>query len=167
MSLVQGTPVVITAGAGTGGVGLVQGDSLGLLEVTADGVYYLKHRDELEPLVTLGQAAEYFEIEAVPEEDESPPSLATKVLGFGLSSEQLSDFVQEYIVECMGRIRGVGNEQYSQETHQKFEAMSLEELLTYLQEELMDISNYAAMLHIITERMKHALVVTEGEEDEE
>ncbi|WP_367137975.1 hypothetical protein [Saccharothrix sp. HUAS TT1] len=166
MSLVQGAPVLITGGNGTGRVGLVRGDSLGLLEVTADGIYYLKHRDELEPLVTISQAAEFFEIEErQEEEEESPPPIASKILSFGMSSEQLAEFVEGYIVECVGRIRGVGNAQYSQETHQKFEGMSIEELIGYLQEELMDISNYCAMLHIITERVRQALAVTEGEEE--
>jgi hypothetical protein len=65
-----------------------------------------------------------------------------------MTSEQLAESFAEFIGECKGRILGVGAEQYSDGTTQKFETMPLLELIRYAREEAQDLAVYAAMLDI-------------------
>lgn len=110
------------------------------------------HRtDELEPLFTLKQVVD------VKVEEETTPALINAVIPFGMSSDELAEVAAQYIAECVGRIKGVGKDQYSSGTHQKFETMDLDELFEYALEELQDISNYAVFLAIRLERIRHAL----------
>lgn len=107
--------------------------------------------DELEPLFTLNQVVN------VKVEEETTPALINAVIPFGMSSDELAEAAAQYIAECVGRIKGVGKDQYSSGTHQKFETMDLDELFEYALEELQDISNYAVFLAIRLERIRHAL----------
>lgn len=75
----------------------------------------------------------------------------------GMTSEQLADYVSDFIVACTTRVRGVGDEQYSEGTHQKFEAMGVDELFDWAMEEVQDLAVYAAMLHIRLDRVKQAI----------
>lgn len=75
----------------------------------------------------------------------------------GMTSQQLSDEVGHWVAYCQSRITGVGNDQYSTETHQKFEAMELTDLIEYSLEELADQVNYATMLGIRLRRIQGAL----------
>jgi hypothetical protein len=75
----------------------------------------------------------------------------------GMTSQQLSDEVLNWVGYCQSRFTGVGDEQYSTETHQKFEAMHLSELIEYALEELADQVNYATMLGIRFRRIQAAL----------
>jgi hypothetical protein len=75
----------------------------------------------------------------------------------GMTSEQLADYVSDFIVACTTRVKGVGDEQYSEGTHQKFEAMAIDELLEWAEEEVQDLAVYAAMLHIRLRRVRQAL----------
>jgi len=76
----------------------------------------------------------------------------------GMTSEQLADCVSDFIVACTTRVKGVGDEQYSEGTHQKFEAMSIDELVEWAEEEVQDLAVYAAMLHIRLRRVRQALL---------
>jgi hypothetical protein len=50
------------------------------------------------------------------------------------------------------RLLGVGADQYDDGDHQKFEAMTIDELVGGLREELADIVNYATMIDIQLQR---------------
>lgn len=78
-------------------------------------------------------------------------------LKIGMTSDDLANYVGEFIQDCQARVRGVGDQQYSQGTHQKFEAMSLDELLEWAQEEIQDVAVYSAMLDIRLRRVREAL----------
>lgn len=150
-----GRPVVIMSGLLAGHTGVIT-DYDHLLKVFlvnttsfSQGGY---QAHELKPLFTLDQV-----VEVKLEEQETGSDLADKVKPFGLSSQELADFTGEFIKECQGRIKGVGNQQYSEDGFQKFEAMELDDLLEYLEEEILDIPNYCAMLFIRVRRMRQAL----------
>lgn len=82
---------------------------------------------------------------------------APEVPDHGMTSAQLAKATGEFIAFCQDRITGVGNDQYSTDTHQKFEAMELDELIEYALEELADQANYATMLYIRFRRIQQAL----------
>lgn len=106
--------------------------------VLVDGMPFGKTAEELLPIV-----------EIVDEEDVTP--------SFGMTSEQVATFVEEYARRCGERVRGVGNDQYSEGQYQKFETMSPIELFTMLQEELEDLVPYIVFIHIVTQRMVKAM----------
>jgi hypothetical protein len=82
---------------------------------------------------------------------------APEVPPHGMTSEQLAEMVGEFMAFCQSRVRGVGNEQYDEGTHQKFEAMALDELIEYTVEELSDIVNYSTMVYVRLKRIQEAL----------
>jgi len=150
----KGRPVV-TPDWGVGVV--VSEDILGMwLVSTAGGPLKAYPEDVLVPLVTLEQAEILQGREQV-----SGSDLYDKVKPFGMSSEDLADFVLEFNEECQARVRGVGDQQYAQPGFQKFEGMELDDLLEYIEEEILDIPNYCAMLFIRIRRIRQALDVVD------
>jgi NTP pyrophosphatase (non-canonical NTP hydrolase) len=135
-------------------VGRIYGEALEfdlwLVEGT-DGERGAHREDEMEPLYTLSQVTDVVVQQA------TTPALEARVAQFGMSSEELAQYCADYIVACVARVKGVGNDQYSEGGHQKFEVMELDDLIEYLREELMDVSNYAAMLDIRMRRIQEAL----------
>lgn len=156
--------VVITAGTGLGVVGKVYGwhEVFGKWEIDAGDTSYFKTSDEIEPLLTMDQIVG-FKIQ----EQQSGGDLMEKVKPFGLSSDQLAHYAESFIANCSNRIKGVGNQQYSEGGFQKFEAMDLGDLFRYIQEEIEDIPNYCTMLWIRMERLREALIVADVIEEEE
>lgn len=149
-----GRPVVIKVGKNIKLVGIISDHSeeLGMYFVTSTLGTESGHKaDELEPLYTLSQVTD------IVVEQATTPSLENEVAKFGMSSEELAQYCADYIVACVARVKGVGNDQYSEGGHQKFEVMELDDLIEYLREELMDVSNYAAMLDIRMRRIQEAL----------
>jgi hypothetical protein len=71
-----------------------------------------------------------------------------------MTSEELAEEVAATIKRCEIRIKGVGDEQYSEGKTQKFEYMELSDLLTWALEELDDAVVYAVMLGIRFRRIK-------------
>lgn len=65
-----------------------------------------------------------------------------------MDSRGLADAVEELIRECRERVMGVGDQQYSEGTTQKFEKMDLRELVEWAYEEIDDVVVYAAMIRI-------------------
>lgn len=61
---------------------------------------------------------------------------------------------QQIIRDAQARILGIGAEQYAQNDQQKFETMTLDGLLVYFEEELLDQINYAVMNIIRIRRMR-------------
>lgn len=111
-----------------------------------------KHGSELEPMFTMDQV-----INVKVEAQQPGSDLAEKVKPFGMSSEDLAEFVDVFITDCKDRIKGAGNEQYSEDGYQKFEIMDLDDLFEYIEEEIRDIPNYCAMLFIRMRRVREAL----------
>jgi hypothetical protein len=111
---------------------------------------YLKH--ELEPLLTLDQV-----VDIKLREQEPGSDLRDKVKDFGMSSQDLADFCQEFILECVGRVKGVGNDQYNRQGFQRFEERELDQVLEDIEEEILDIPNYLAMLFIRVRRLRQAM----------
>lgn len=62
-----------------------------------------------------------------------------------MKSTELAEEVKKIVVEAQNRITGVGAEQYARNDMQKFETMTMRELLIYMEEELLDQINYAVM----------------------
>lgn len=76
---------------------------------------------------------------------------------FGVSPEELADYVGDYIEACRNRVLTVGAEQYSEGDSQKFEKMPILELIQYGREEAQDLAVYAAMIDIRLARMAEKL----------
>ena len=96
-----------------------------------------------------GRILPYIELGDDGEELVAPP--------FGMSSEDLARYVGEFIARTTRRVVGVGKDQYDEGSFQKFEGMSIPELLDMLQEELQDVAVYAAMTDILIQRYRNAL----------
>ena len=73
-----------------------------------------------------------------------------------MTSEELAETLQKFVESCVGRILGVGRQQYGQDPAkpQKFETMDLNELFEYAHEELQDTVVYAVMLDIRLHRLQ-------------
>lgn len=76
---------------------------------------------------------------------------------YGMTSAQLAEYTAEFITAATSRVIGVGDQQYSQGSSQKFEDMPLPELFDWMDEELQDVAVYAAMLSIRLRRVRDAV----------
>lgn len=76
---------------------------------------------------------------------------------FGMSSDQVAHYAEQFLNGCLGRITGVGNAQYATEHYQRFETMNPLEVLDNIEEEILDIPNYCVFLYILIQRMKQGL----------
>lgn len=69
--------------------------------------------------------------------------------GTGTSTPELADFIRVLTEASISRVQGIGDEQYNGgDGIQKFETMSIDEVLDALLEEVYDIQSYLAMLAI-------------------
>lgn len=171
MNLV-GRPVLIKAGHNLNKVGMVKSMEFGLYLVEIGTKTFGFEPEEVEPLFNLKEVAAVHVTET--DEDGDPQGtthLEKLVKPFGMSSQELAEYVADAVVDAAGRIKGVGNEQYSEGGYQKFESMPLIELFEYADEELLDLVNYAIMLRIRLIRLASALfdtnVIENGDEDED
>lgn len=64
---------------------------------------------------------------------------------------------EELAARVTARVLGVGHEQYSLGSEQKFEHLPIYELFEWTQEELDDVIVYAVMLSIRLERLQDAV----------
>lgn len=71
-----------------------------------------------------------------------------------MTSNELAEYVTDFIGECQSRILGIGAEQYDEGDGQKFEKMPLLELIQYAREEAQDLAVYAAMVDIRLSRLE-------------
>lgn len=131
-------------------------------EIDLGGLSVYKDTDEIEPMFTMDQV-----INVKIQEQASGSDLMDKVKGFGLSSTELAEYAEQFITDCTNRIKGVGKEQYSESGYQKFEAMDLDDLFEYIEEELRDVPNYCTMLFIRIRRLREALKIIDVIQDEE
>lgn len=74
-----------------------------------------------------------------------------------MSSQELADFQQQFTAWSRQRILTDGLRQYDRGDRQAFEDLDFPTLITYAQEELADIVNYAAMLSIKLQRLKESV----------
>jgi hypothetical protein len=74
-----------------------------------------------------------------------------------MKSNELAVLVGETVKVAQSRITGVGKEQYEENSTQKFEGMSIPDLLVYMEEELLDQINYAVMNYLRVHSMKKAV----------
>lgn len=171
MNLV-GRPVLIKAGDFAGKFGKVLEFGMGLYVVEVGAWKVAVSEDALEPYFNLKEIAEVHVTELDEDGDpEGTTHLEKLVKPFGMSSEDLAQYVADAVVDAAGRIKGVGNQQYSEGSYQKFEGMPLIDLFEMADEELLDLVNYAIMLRIRLIRLASALfdtnVIENGDEDED
>lgn len=159
-----GRPVLVKQGEWAGSVGVITEQTFDLFFVNHSNGFTGHKINELEPLFMMDQVVSVKLAEQQPGSD-----LADKVKSFGMSSDDLAEYVQEFITDCVNRIKGAGNAQYSEDGYQKFEILDLDDLFEYLEEELRDIPNYLAMLFIRMRRIREALKAVDiiPEEEEE
>ena len=81
-----------------------------------------------------------------------------------MNSNELAHEVGRVVEQAQARITGIGADQYDMGDTQKFESMSLDELLACAQEETLDLVNYGVMLTILLERTREALAAKLEEE---
>ncbi|GII83351.1 hypothetical protein Ssi03_13410 [Sphaerisporangium siamense] len=74
-----------------------------------------------------------------------------------MTSEELANEVMAAVVAVQGRILGVGQEQYDEGSQQKFELMSLQQLVDYAMEEAEDGIAYNVMLRYKLKQLKAAI----------
>lgn len=77
-----------------------------------------------------------------------------------MTTEELADAVEDFIVQAITRVKGVGDDQYSQGDTQKFEGMDIDELFIWAKEELYDVVNYSVMLGIRLDRLQAEIATT-------
>jgi hypothetical protein len=77
-----------------------------------------------------------------------------------MTSEELADEVEAFIVHAVTRVRGTGDDQYSKGGEQGFEGMNLDELFVWAEEELVDTVNYSVMLSIRLRRLQQQIATT-------
>jgi hypothetical protein len=70
-----------------------------------------------------------------------------------MTSEELADKVEQFIVHAVTRVKGTGDKQYSDGDTQQFENKELDQIFTDAEEELIDIVNYCVMLDIRLRRL--------------
>jgi DNA-directed RNA polymerase subunit F len=159
-----GRAVLVKQGEWAGSVGVITEQTFDLFFVNHNNGFTGHKVNELEPLFMMDQVVSVKLAEQQPGSD-----LSDKVKSFGMSSDDLAEYVQEFITDCVNRIKGAGNAQYSEDGYQKFEILDLDDLFEYLEEELRDIPNYLAMLFIRMRRIREALkavdIIPEKEEE--
>lgn len=70
-----------------------------------------------------------------------------------MTSSELAEHVMLLCEKAQERVLGVGADQYDDGiAGQRFESYTVDELLKEMQDELIDVINYAAMLSIMVER---------------
>ena len=75
----------------------------------------------------------------------------------GVSTEDLTSFIESFASLRAHRVKGVGHEQYSHAKGQKFEAFTTSDTIRELIEELADASNYIDFLAIKLLNIQHTI----------
>lgn len=71
-----------------------------------------------------------------------------------MTSDELAEEVERFVVHAVTRVKGTGDTQYSKGDEQQFEGMVLDELFKWAEEELVDTVNYSVMLAIRLRRLQ-------------
>ena len=75
----------------------------------------------------------------------------------GVSTEDLTSFIESFASLRASRVRGVGADQYSLAQGQKFESFTTGDIIRELVEELADASNYIDFLAIKLLNIQHTI----------
>jgi hypothetical protein len=75
----------------------------------------------------------------------------------GVSTEDLTSFIESFASLRAHRVKGVGHDQYSHAQGQKFEAFTTSDTIRELIEELADASNYIDFLAIKLLNIQHTI----------
>jgi len=75
----------------------------------------------------------------------------------GVSTEDLTSFIESFASLRASRVRGVGADQYAMAQGQKFEAFTTADIIRELVEELADASNYIDFLAIKLLNLQHTI----------
>ena len=75
----------------------------------------------------------------------------------GVSTEDLTSFIESFASLRAQRVKGVGHEQYSHAKGQKFESFTTSDTIRELIEELADASNYIDFLAIKLLNIQHTI----------
>jgi hypothetical protein len=75
----------------------------------------------------------------------------------GVSTEDLTSFIESFASLRAHRVKGVGHEQYSHAKGQKFESFTTSDTIRELIEELADASNYIDFLAIKLLNIQHTI----------
>ena len=75
----------------------------------------------------------------------------------GVSTEDLTSFIESFASLRASRVKGVGHDQYSHAKGQKFEAFTTSDTIRELIEELADASNYIDFLAIKLLNIQHTI----------
>ena len=75
----------------------------------------------------------------------------------GVSTEDLTSFIESFASLRATRVKGVGHEQYSHAKGQKFESFTTSDTVRELIEELADASNYIDFLAIKLLNIQHTI----------
>ena len=76
---------------------------------------------------------------------------------YGITSGQLADYVREFAEFQVSRVMSDGMRQYDRGTHQAFEDMTVNELVTGAVEELADLAVYASMIALQIQRIAKSI----------
>jgi hypothetical protein len=75
----------------------------------------------------------------------------------GVSTEDLTSFIESFASLRANRVKGVGHDQYSHAKGQKFESFTTSDTIRELIEELADASNYIDFLAIKLLNIQHTI----------
>ena len=75
----------------------------------------------------------------------------------GVSTDDLTSFIESFASLRASRVRGVGADQYAIAQGQKFEAFTIPDIIRELVEELADASNYIDFLAIKLLNLQHII----------
>ena len=75
----------------------------------------------------------------------------------GVSTENLTSFIESFASLRASRVRGIGADQYALAKGQKFEAFTVDDTIRELVEELADASNYIDFLAIKLLNLQHII----------
>lgn len=71
-----------------------------------------------------------------------------------MTSEELAVEIEAFVIHAITRVRGTGDDQYSEGDVQNFEGLNLDDLFLWAEEELVDTVNYSVMLAIRLRRLQ-------------
>ena len=82
---------------------------------------------------------------------------APACIPYGITSRQLANYVRDFAEFQVSRVMSDGMKQYDRGSHQAFEDMTVNDLVTGAVEELADLAVYASMISLQLQRLAKSL----------